>query len=217
VFSQGIYGFLWNAEKGAYLNAIRGLPATVVDVAWSPAGDVIAALLVDDADKPTITFWSVPAILSAPPPPLPTPLPTATPMFRPDGKVEVTVYFSIGNSDDYQTVQRIVEPAASLPETVLREFFIGPSLEDKANFELIPYAECEGSDYCSPLTGFRLLRIENGIAYVHLIGICPPPGSHGMEQDVVKNLIQFSEIREVRLFIGNDAVVDLYSTGCLQP
>ena len=209
---------LWSAETGVYLNAVKSLPVSVADVAWSPAGDTIAAGMVDEAGNTTITFWSVPTILSSPPPPMPTPLPTATPALRPDGKVEVEVYFRRpGYPDYYMAVKRVVEPAASLPETVLREFFIGPSQEDKTNYGLTPYAECSGDPYCSPLTGFKLFRVENGIAYVHLIGVCPPPGTYGQEQEVVFNLRQFLDIRSVRLFMGDDSVVDLDNTGCLQP
>ena len=201
VFSDII---LWDAETGTYLNAVRGLPDTVFDVNWSPGGDVIATRSYD-----AITFWSVPTILSTTPPLLPTPLPTATPALRPDGKVEVEIYFidqETHDLDDFVSIKRIVEPTSSLPETVLREYFKGSNQEDKT---MVPHA----TEYDS----FVQLRIEDGIAYVHLITDEPCMDRLYLLTEIGKNLYQFPEIHDVRFFVNSpsgDGVVDIAHVNC---
>lgn len=204
-FSCDVYGdiMLWDAGTGAYLNALIGLPSEVRDMAWSPAGDLIAARMGDG----TIMFWSVQAILSATPPLMYTQPPTSTPALRPDGKIEITLYSrSSGNPDEYVGEKRIVEPAASLPETVLREFFKDLSAQKR-------------DEYYIDFTDFSLFRLEDGIAYIHLVGQCPRTGSTWtITQVLSKNLLQFPEIRRVRYFIpAGDGVTDAFGTDCFAP
>jgi len=147
----------------------------------------------------------------------PTPTPTATPTPEP---VEITVYFT--NSDRYaegtppyeEAVKRMVDASSNLPEAVIREFFEGPTAEEREQgLELID----------SGFTGFSSLTIEDEVAKIHLTGDCQSRGAvYTIAQPVVKNLLQFPNVDYVKIYDaqGNTELPEGDSNSipaCLEP
>jgi hypothetical protein len=111
--------------------------------------------------------------------------------------VEVTVYFadsarfSAGTLPFEGEVTRLVPAGADLPEAVLEEYFRGPTAEEQAR-DLIPLT--------NGFTGFRL-ELRDGIAHVYLTGPCQSTGGvYTIAQPLMKNLLQFEEIRYVKIY-----------------
>lgn len=112
--------------------------------------------------------------------------------------ISVTVFFtdvarySAGTPPFEAPVTRLVDVNQALPEAVLREFFRGPSAEEKAaGLELI----------ASGFTGLQSLTISEGIARVYLIGSCRSNGAtYTVASPILANLLQFPEIRYVKIY-----------------
>jgi len=112
--------------------------------------------------------------------------------------ISVTVFFtdverySAGTPPFEAPVVRQVEANQSLPEAILREFFRGPSTEEKAaGIELV----------ASGFTGFQSLTINEGTARVYLIGSCQSNGAtYTVAAPILANLLQFPEIRYVKIY-----------------
>jgi len=115
--------------------------------------------------------------------------------------VMVTVYFTdtirytTGGPPFEVAVVREVNADAYLPEAVLLEFFKGPTAEESAlGYEAIT----------DGFTGFSSLEITEGIARVHLTGICFSNGAtYTIAQPLMKNLLQFEQVQYVKVFDQN--------------
>lgn len=124
--------------------------------------------------------------------PTPSPLPTE-PI-----QMEISVYFTDSNRYAAATppfevaVTRHVAPTSNLLEAVLREFFRGPTEEERS----------QGLDLiASGFTGFTSLRIEKGVAHVYLAGPCQSHGAtYTIAQPLLANLLQFDEIDFVKIY-----------------
>jgi hypothetical protein len=122
----------------------------------------------------------------------PTAVATQVPM------TSVTVFFTdVGRYSDgtppfEAPVSRQVQANQSLPQAVLREFFLGPSEEEKAaGLELV----------ASGFTGLQSLTITDGIARVYLIGSCHSNGAtYTVAAPILANLLQFPEISYVKIY-----------------
>jgi hypothetical protein len=92
-------------------------------------------------------------------------------------------------------VERDFQPGSNLPEQVLVEFFAGPSEEEKAlGLEVVN----------SGFSGFRRVAVENGTAHVYLEGSCASSGAtYTIAQPLMANLLQFKEIRYVKIYDSN--------------
>jgi len=89
-------------------------------------------------------------------------------------------------------VTRAADPEMPLPEQVLALFFRGPTEEERQR-GLVPIR--------SGFTGFRELRVEDGIAHVYLIGECDSQGAtYSIAQTILANLLQFPEIQYVKIY-----------------
>ena len=112
--------------------------------------------------------------------------------------ISVTVFFtdvarySAGTPPFEAPVARLVEANQSLPEAVLREFFGGPSSEEKAaGLELV----------ASGFTGVQSLTIAEGVARVYLIGSCRSNGAtYTVASPILTNLLQFPEVSYVKIY-----------------
>ena len=112
--------------------------------------------------------------------------------------VTITVYFTdtiryAKAGPPYEVgVNREVSANANLPEAVLLEFFKGPTAEESAlGYEAI----------ADGFTGFSSLGITEGIARVHLTGICFSNGAtYTIAQPLMKNLLQFEQVQYVKIF-----------------
>ncbi len=139
---------------------------------------------------------------SAPPPtPVEQASPAATPEPTPEptpATVVVNVYFTdrarfvSGEPPFEAAVTRTVPADANLPEAVLSEFFKGPTADEQAQgLELLS----------SGFTGYCSLRVQGGIAHVHLCGPCVTHGaSYTIASPLIKNLLQFDEIQYVKIY-----------------
>ena len=138
---------------------------------------------------------------TATPPPTPTPTSTPTPSPTPTPTpelVEISVYFT--DSERYAegeppyevSVSRFVDPSAELPEAVVREFFEGPTEEERER-ELVLID--------SGFTGFSSLTIDDGIARIYLTGRCQSLGAtYTVAQPLMQNLLQFPEVEYVKIY-----------------
>jgi hypothetical protein len=78
--------------------------------------------------------------------------------------------------------------------------------------------ESNESGYPPDFTDFDFYRLEDGVAYVHLVGSCPRTGSTWtVDQILNANLRQFPEIHSARYFSSGDDVFDLYGSDCFAP
>jgi len=127
-----------------------------------------------------------------------TPLASPTTVVSQVPMISVTVFFtdvarySAGTPPFEAPVIRLVKGNQSLPEAVLREFFRGPSEEEKAaGLELI----------ASGFTGFQSLTIADGIARVYVIGSCRSNGAtYTVAAPILANLLQFPEVSFVKIY-----------------
>ena len=127
-----------------------------------------------------------------------TPLASLTAVVSQAPMISVTVFFTdVGRYSDgtppfEAPVTRLVEANQYLPEAVLREFFRGPSAEEKAaGLELV----------ASGFTGFQSLTIVDGIARVYLTGSCHSNGAtYTVAAPIMANLLQFPEIIYVKIY-----------------
>ena len=133
----------------------------------------------------------------------PEPSPAGTPVQSPSPSdtptlVSITVYFTdsaryaVGTPPFEGAVTRHVAPGSDLPAAVLDEFFRGPTPEEQAlGLERIT----------SGFTGYSLLRIENGIAHLYLVGPCASNGAiYTIAQPILANLLPFPEIDYVKIY-----------------
>jgi len=112
--------------------------------------------------------------------------------------VPATVYFTdthrfaVGTPPFEVPVTRLVPATADPPAAVLTEFFKGPTAEERRR----------GLDaITSGFTGFSRLEIRDGIARVYLTGPCSSGGAaYTVAQPILKNLLQFKEIRYVKIY-----------------
>lgn len=115
--------------------------------------------------------------------------------------VMITVYFTdtiryaTGGPPFEVAVSRKANADAYMPEAVLNEFFKGPSAEESAlGYEAIT----------DGFTGFSKLDITDGIARVYLEGVCFSNGAtYTIAQPLMKNLLQFEQVRYVKIFDQN--------------
>lgn len=178
---------------------------------------VLLVLLSACGGSPTATPGptAAPAETTAPPPATappatgqPTPTVTVAPSVAPiqPATVEITVYFTdsklyaAGTPPFEVAVSRLVPATANQPEAVLQAYFEGPTDEERARgLEAIT----------SGFTGVRALNVQDGIAHLYLEGPCT---SHGAAYNVAtplsKNLLQFEEIRYVKIYDAEGATGD---------
>lgn len=132
----------------------------------------------------------------------------------------ITVYFMDENrfvaaTEPYEVaVTRTVPANSDLPRAVLDEYFKGPT-------------PAEYSQGLRPLnSGFTHVRefeLENGIARVHLGGVCANNGAaYSVANLIMKNLSQFPGISYVKIYDENDSNLDPDSLNsslpyCLEP
>lgn len=123
--------------------------------------------------------------------PPPTPTPTLA-------IVEIQVYFAdtpryVANTEPFETpVTRLVPDDGRLPEAALREYFRGPTDEERARGLEALLSSC---------TGFSELTIENGIARVYLTGPCNSGGAvFTIAGPLMATLLAFPEIEYVKLY-----------------
>jgi Tfp pilus assembly protein PilX len=92
-------------------------------------------------------------------------------------------------------VARTISTPASVPQAVLLQLFAGPTVaEQDAGLRLV----------ASGTTGFSDFRIENGVAHVKLTGTCSSGGAtYTIASLIMKNLKQFSEIQQVKIYDQN--------------
>lgn len=83
-----------------------------------------------------------------------------------------------------------------LAPSALNEFFKGPGSTEKYSYGWIPIY--------NGFTGYSLLTITNGVAYVYLTGTCTPEGRNFTIADLIMlNLKQFPEIQFVKIYDEN--------------
>jgi len=117
----------------------------------------------------------------------------------PDIKMaEVLVYFldeprfALGQEPYETAVIREIHPDAFLPRMAIQAYFDGPTEEDYALGLRAVLSSC---------TGFSEFTIQNDIAMVKLEGPCTSGGStYTLAQPIMKTLLQFPEIRYVKIF-----------------
>jgi hypothetical protein len=130
------------------------------------------------------------------------PQPSSTPQVSSSsGTVTLTIYFLDSNryaigTEPYETaVSRTVPEPASLPEAVLTQLFLGPTEAEKNQGLAV---------VLSGATGFSQLSIEKSVARVTLTGTCNSGGAtYTLAQLIEKNLLQFPEIKWVKIYDQN--------------
>lgn len=104
--------------------------------------------------------------------------------------------------------------ADSTPEDALKALYGGPRQEENTEREGLIQMNCES-------TGATLHHIENGLAYVQLLGGCGGCGSHTIYDEIRATLKEWPDINDVVLFGPNDTVKTNISEPkiprCLQP
>ena len=124
-----------------------------------------------------------------------TPIP-ATPLTATAFSIQVfftdSGRFAAGTPPFEEGVTRTALPEMPLPEQALAHFFRGPTEEERQRGLVL---------IRSGFTGFRELRVEDGIAHVYLIGECNSQGAtYSVAQPILANLLQFPEIQFVKLY-----------------
>ena len=115
--------------------------------------------------------------------------------------VTVNVYFTntnrylLGTEPYEDPVQRTVPVVGSRYETVLRQLFLGPTAQEKAQgLKLV----------LSGTTGFSKFTLQAGVARVYLTGACHGGGAtYTIGNLIFANLAQFPEIRWVKIYDEN--------------
>jgi len=164
---------------------------------------------------------ATPAAVQSPASPTqaPTTRPTVAPSATP-ATAEITVYFTDRNAYNSGTlpfevgVRRSVPAGANLPQAALTEFFKGPTAAEQAQgLERIT----------SGFTGFTALKVQDGIARVYLSGPCQSNGAtYTIAQPILKNLLQFKEIKYVKIYDAEGTTEDPAGASnsipvCLEP
>ena len=113
---------------------------------------------------------------------------------------EILVYFldeaqfAVGQEPYEVEVIRQVHPDAFLPRMALQAYFDGPTEEEYSQGLRAVLSGC---------TGFSEFSIQDEIAMVKLTGPCTSGGStYTLAQPIIKTLLQFPEIRYVKIFDG---------------
>jgi hypothetical protein len=125
--------------------------------------------------------------------------PTTEIINPPDIKMaEVVIYFldearfAVGQEPYEVGVIRQVHPDALLPRMALQAYFDGPTEEEYGQGLRAVLSGC---------TGFSEFSIQDEIALVKLNGPCTSGGStYTLAQPIIKTLLQFPEIRFVKIF-----------------
>lgn len=144
------------------------------------------------------------------------PPPAATPSDR----IEVTVYFT--DREAYAAgvppfevgVTRLVPASSNLPEAVLEAFFAGPTLEEEQRGLML---------IAGGFQGVRALEVSEGVARVFLAGECSSLGAtYTVAQPVLRNLLQFPEVRSVKIYDEDMTTENPFGEGnsipaCLEP
>jgi hypothetical protein len=111
-------------------------------------------------------------------------------------------------------VEREFPRGSNLPEQVLVEFFAGPTEEEKAlGLEAVT----------SGFSGFLQILVQNGVAHVYLEGTCASSGAtYTIAQPLMANLLQFEEIRNVKIYDSSGETEQPQGAGnsipfCLEP
>ena len=139
--------------------------------------------------------------------PLPSDTPTATPSITPTPTpVQLSVYFvNMNPTDDrkppfHEPVARQVPGGSNLLAAALDEYFLGPSIEEKAR-GLVALQ----NGYVS----YRRVEFINGVVYVYLAGNCKPTGTgYSIAQPLIATLRQFPGVLYVKLFDEYDHTAD---------
>jgi len=112
--------------------------------------------------------------------------------------VEIVVYFldearfAVGQEPYEVAVIRQMHPDSFLPRMALQAYFDGPTEEEYRQGLRAVLSEC---------TGFSEFSIQDEIAMVKLKGPCTSGGStYTLAQPIIKTLLQFPEIRYVKIF-----------------
>jgi hypothetical protein len=123
----------------------------------------------------------------------------------------ITVYFTDRNrlkahKQPYEiAVKRPVPTGGTGPAAALQEFFLGPTAEEQARGLM---AVTDG------YTGFHLLYIDHGIAWVHLTGGCKRDNyPYTIKQPIAANLHQAADIQMVKILNAEDMSIDLDGPG----
>lgn len=152
-----------------------------------------------------------------------TPLPQSTPVITlpTSGSklTEIAVFFMDENrflsaTEPYEVAVARYTGSVDLPLAVLAAYFAGPT---QAEYDqgLRPHT--------SGFTHVRELSIENGIARVYLGGTCANNGAaYSVAVPLMRNLLQFPEIKTVKIYDENDSTLDPDSAQsslpyCLEP
>jgi hypothetical protein len=143
-----------------------------------------------------IFFLTMTACTLVSSPPTSTGLPVTT-----DPAVTLTVYFTdvaryqVGAEPYERAVTRTVPATDSLPEAVLKQLFLGPTNDEKA----------QGLDiFLSGTTGFSKLTIASGVARVYLTGTCNSKGTtYTIANLIAANLSQFPGIQWIKIYDQN--------------
>jgi Fe-S cluster biogenesis protein NfuA len=111
---------------------------------------------------------------------------------------EVTIYFQdesrfAAGTEPYEIgVVRRFNPDAFIPRVALQAYFDGPTDEEYDQGLRAVLSGC---------TGFSEFSIQDGVAMVKLEGPCTSGGStYTIAQPIIKTLLQFPEIRFVKIF-----------------
>lgn len=176
--------------------------------------------LFDKPSKPTLIVppTQKPGITA----PAQSPLPTVVIVLPTPKKPAqtITVYFLDENrfivgTDPYEVaVTRIPADPANLPLAVLNAYFEGPTPQEYAQG-----LRMHGSGF----TYVREFKIENGVAHVHLGGVCANNGAaYSVAALIFRNLEQFPQIAAIKIYDENDSTGDTDSNTssipyCLEP
>jgi hypothetical protein len=103
--------------------------------------------------------------------------------------------YAVGTEPYEDDVTRSVPLTESEPEMVLKQLFLGPTAQEKAQgLEVV----------LSGTTGFSKLIIEDGVARVYLTGKCNSGGAtYTISNLIFANLAQFPNIQWVKIYDEN--------------
>lgn len=144
---------------------------------------------------------------------------TSRPASENPAAVPVKVWFldgtnaATGKEPLFRPVERMVHPPG-LATAALHALFAGPTPEERAQgLRLIT----------SEATGFRGLRIADGVAHVTLVGGCASRGSTmTIAGELVPTLEQFASVTHVKIYAPDGSTEEPSGTGdsipfCLEP
>ena len=178
----------------------------------TPRPTSTAAFTATTSRTPTLTFTSTitltPTITFTPTltrTPIYTALPTNTPLYQ-----RVTVYFidnarlNAGLIPPETAVTRYASSTADPIRVVLEAYFKGPGDVEKRNGL---------TNILNGFTGYNKLVIDNGIVHIYLTGSCEfSPLGYSIAQGLIVNLMQFRDVRGVKIYDENGQTRDLPGT-----